>query len=102
LSVITVQATLPALMLFAPLLLIGALVFGLAGSAQPRGHARPALFTMPGAALWRRLADGVRSATVPEQYRSIVNPKALEKAAAGGRPLLWIAMLVALAYAVNR
>ena len=102
LSVITVQAELPALMLFAPLLLIGALVFGLARAAQPRGHARPALFTMPGAALWRRLADGVRSGTVPEQYRSIVNPKALEKAAAGGRPLLWIAMLVALAYAVNR
>jgi hypothetical protein len=26
----------------------------------------------------------------------------LEKAAAGGRPLLWLATLVALAYAVNR
>jgi len=102
LSVITVQAELPALMLFAPLLLIGAIAFGLAGTAQPRGHSRPALFTMPGAALWRSLADGVRSATVPEQYRSIVNPRALEKAAAGGRPLLWIAVLVALAYAVNR
>jgi hypothetical protein len=39
---------------------------------------------------------------VPEQYRSIVNLRGLEKAVAGGRPLLWLATLVALAYAVNR
>jgi hypothetical protein len=44
----------------------------------------------------------LRSATVPEHYRSIVNPSALEKAAAGGKPLLWLAALVALAFAVNR
>jgi len=39
---------------------------------------------------------------VPDQYRSIVNLRGLEKAAAGGRPVLWLATLVALAFAVNR
>jgi hypothetical protein len=101
-SVVTVQGELAALTLFAPLLLIGAVVFGLTGAPQPKGHVRPALFTMPGAATIRSIREAFRSATVPEQYRSIVNPRALEKAAAGGRPLLWIAVLVALVYAVNR
>jgi hypothetical protein len=49
-----------------------------------------------------RIWDEIRAAAVPEQYRSIVNPRALEAAAAGGRPLLWLSALVALAYAVTR
>jgi hypothetical protein len=48
------------------------------------------------------LRDAIRAARVPEQYRSILDPRALERAAAGGRPLLWLAGLVALAFAVNR
>jgi hypothetical protein len=60
------------------------------------------LFAMPGAAAFERVRDAVRKATVPEEYRSILNVRALEKAAAGGRPLLWIAAVVALVYAVNR
>lgn len=123
-SVATVQTDLPALTLFAPLLLLGAIAFGITGvfggrrgsrrePATPAGAGpkvapavkppgRPAVFTIPGAALPRRWLDAVRRATVPEQYRSMVNLRGLEKAAAGGRPVLWLATLVALAYAVNR
>jgi hypothetical protein len=122
-SVATVQTDLPALTLFAPLLLLGAIAYGLAGglgvqrgprrepvpvvdqksastprSAPPR---RP-VFTIPGIDVPKRWLDAVRKAAVPEEYRSIVNLRALEKAAAGGRPLLWLATLIALAYAVNR
>jgi hypothetical protein len=39
---------------------------------------------------------------VPEQYRSIVRVAQLEHAAAGGNPLLWLAALVALTFAVTR
>jgi hypothetical protein len=111
-SVATVQTDLPALTLFAPLLLLGAIVYGITGGfgrglrREPAPlksvAARPPLFTIPGAAASRRFLDAVRSATVPEQYRSIVNPRTLEKAAAQGGPVLWLAALVALAYAVNR
>ena len=114
-SVATIQADLPALTLFAPLLLLGVIAYGILGVSPPSRRrrispqggevasaSRPPLFTMPGAAALARLRDAVRSATVPEEYRSIVNPRALEKAAAGGRPLMWIAVVVALLYAVNR
>jgi hypothetical protein len=42
------------------------------------------------------------AAAVPEQYRSIVNPRALEAAVAAGRPLFWLASLAALGFAVTR
>jgi len=123
-SVVTVQADLPALTLFAPLLLLGAIAYGVTGGfgsrdrgvrREPPAHgtatqglttlvksAPPPLFGMPGAATYARLRDAVRDASVPEQYRSIVNPRALERAAAGGKPLLWLAAIVALAFAVTR
>jgi len=123
LSVVTIQADLPALTLFAPLLLLGAIAYGLLGVSAPlrarepsramaRGPQRNAeevrddlrrpVFAMPGAAAVGRLRDAVRKATVPEEYRSILNLRLLEKAAAGGKPLMWIAVVVALVYAVNR
>ena len=34
---------------------------------------------------------------MPEQYRTILNLRALETAAVGGRPLMWLASLVARA-----
>jgi hypothetical protein len=113
-SVITVQSELPALTLLAPLLLVAAIAYGITGvfgiqkhqgGASPlikSSQARPPVFSMPGAKAFGRLRDSFRSATLPEQYRSIVNPRALERAAAGGRPLLWLAGLVALAIAVTR
>jgi hypothetical protein len=115
-SVVTIQSDLPALTLFAPLLLLGLIVYGILGVSAPprvrvatpagaedvRDDLRRRLFAMPGAAAFGRLRDAVRKATVPEEYRSILNLRSLEKAAAGGRPLMWIAAVVALVYAVNR
>jgi hypothetical protein len=120
-SVATTQTDLPALTLFTPLLLLGAIAYGItgvfgvrrvsrrepapAGIADPKvrsAPARPPVFTVPGLGAPGRWLGAVRRAVVPEQYRSIVNLRGLEKAAAGGRPLLWLATLVALAYAVNR
>jgi hypothetical protein len=124
-SVATIQTDLPALTLFAPLLLLGAIAYGITGGfgvqrvarrepaptafvdskappAPRSGQARPPVFVVRGLGAPMRWLDAVRRAVVPEQYRSIVNPRALEKAASGGRPLLWLAALIALAYAVNR
>ena len=101
-SVVTIQGELPALTLFAPLLLLGVLAYGVSGVFGTRLQARPPLFAIPGAVALGRWLRQVRAATVPEEYRSIVNPRALEAAAAGGKPLLWLAALVALAFAVNR
>jgi hypothetical protein len=39
---------------------------------------------------------------MPEQYRSVLDLRALEAAAIGGRPVLWLASLAALAFAVTR
>jgi hypothetical protein len=104
LSVVTVQTELPAFTLFAPLLLLGAIAYGVAGvfGVLKSSQVRPPLFSMRGAVALGRMRDAVRSASLPEEYRSIVNPRLLEKAAAGGRPLLWLAGLVALTFAVNR
>jgi hypothetical protein len=101
-SVVTVSTVLPALTLFAPLLLIAIVAYTAAGAAGARGQPRPALFALPGSAALARAREAVRSVTVPEQYRSIVNPRAFEAAASGGRPVLWLAALVALAFAVTR
>jgi hypothetical protein len=101
-TVVSVSTVLPALTLLAPLVLLGALAYAFAGAFNLRGQQRPPLFVLPGAAVMARIWAEVRAATVPEQYRSILNPQALEAAAAGGRPLLWLAALVALAYAVTR
>ena len=101
-TVVSFSTVLPAVTLFAPLLLLGALAYAFAGGFNIRGQQRPPLFAIPGAAVMARIWEAVRAATVPEQYRSIINPRSLEAAAAGGRPLLWLAALVALAYAVTR
>jgi hypothetical protein len=101
-SVETVSTVLPALTLFIPLLAIAVLVYALAGTALVRGQVRPALFTMPGMGTSARLWAAIRAARVPEQYRSVVDLRAIEPAAAGGHPVLWLATLVALAFAVAR
>ncbi len=101
-AVVTVSTVLPTLALFAPLLVIGVVAYGLAGTSLIRTQPRPALLSMPGAALIERLRKAAREASVPEQYRSIVDLRALETAAAGGRPVLWLAALVALAFAITR
>ena len=101
-SVATVSTVLPALTLFAPLLVLAAVLYGLAGTRLIKRQARPALFTLPGSGMIGSIRAALRRATLPEQYRSLVNLPGLESAVAGGRPVLWLASLVALAFAVTR
>jgi hypothetical protein len=101
-SVVTVSTVLPVVALFVPLLIIGVVAYGMANMAVIRTQPRPPLFTVPGAGALARARAVVAAASVPEQYRSIVNLPALEKAAAAGRPLLWLAALAALGFAVSR
>jgi hypothetical protein len=67
-----------------------------------RVQARPALFPLPATELFVRVREQLRAATIPDQYRSLVDLRALEAAATRGGPLLWLAALVALAFAVTR
>ncbi len=101
-SVVTVSTVLPVLALFVPLLIIAVLAYGAASTALIRTQSRPPLFALP----WTIAIDDVRraikSASIPEQYRSILDLRAIETTATGGRPLLWIAALGALAFAVTR
>lgn len=99
---VTVTTVLPVVTLFAPLLIIGVLAFGAANTALIRTQSRPPLLQIPAAAALDRVRRAVRSATLPEQYRSLVDPRAIEAAVSGGRPVLWLASLAALAYAVTR
>jgi hypothetical protein len=101
-SLVTVTTVLPVVALFVPLIIIGVLAFGAAGTSAIRTQARPPLFGLPWAGVTERLRQAVATASMPEQYRTIVNLRALETAAVGGRPLMWLASLVALAYAVTR
>lgn len=101
-AVATVSTVLPVVALFLPLLIIGAAVYVASGSTGPRPDARPPLLAPaapPALAAWRETIAAVR---VPEQYRTILNLRELEAAASGGRPVLWLAALVALAFAVTR
>ena len=101
-SVVTVSTVLPVVALFVPLLIIGVLAFGAARTSLIRTQPRPALFSFPWAGALDRLRQEAASATLPEQYRSILDLRAFEAAAAGGRPLIWLASLAALAFAVTR
>jgi hypothetical protein len=101
-SVVTVSTVLPALALFTPVLLLAVVAYIGAGPPLVRVRARPALFHLPATQLIARVREQLRTATVPDQYRSLVDLRALEAAATGGGPLLWLAALVALAFAVTR
>ena len=101
-SIVTVSTVLPALALFTPVLLLGLVAYIGAGPPLVRVQARPALFPLPATELIGRVRERLRAATVPDQYRSLVDLRALEAAATGGGPLLWLAALVALAFAVTR
>jgi hypothetical protein len=101
-SVVTVSTVLPVAALFVPLLIIAVLAYAASNMTVVRTQSRPPLFTVPWAGAVERARSVVVAASVPEQYRSIVNPRALEAAAAAGRPLLWLASLAALGFAVAR
>lgn len=101
-SVVTVSSVLPVVTLFVPLLLLGVAIYALTNTSAIRTQARPAVFKLPAAAALEGARAVVRAARVPEQYRSILDLKELEAAAAGGNPILWLAALVALGFAVTR
>ena len=64
--------------------------------------APPPLLPLPWTAVQGRARNRLRSLRIPEQYRSLVNPRAVEAAMGRGQPLLWAVLLLALAVAVNR
>lgn len=101
-SIVTTSSLLPVATLFVPLLVVAVAVFLTANAAAVRTQSRPAIFPLPSLPFLAQLRAGLRSATVPEQYRSIFSPRALESAAAGGNPIVWIVALVALGFAVTR
>jgi hypothetical protein len=101
-SVVTVSTVLPVVALFVPLLIIGVLAYAAASTALIRTQPRPPLFEIPWAVASSRMRQAVTSASMPERYRTILNVRALEAAALGGRPLLWLASLIALGFAVTR
>ena len=101
-SVVTVSTVLPAFALFTPVLLLALAAYIAAGPPPVKALARPALFTLPGTQFFARARESVRTAAIPAQYRSLLDLRALEAAATGGGPLLWLAALVALAFAVTR
>jgi len=101
-SVVTVTTVLPPLALFAPVLLVAVVAYLYGGPMAVRTQAREPLFVLPGVELFARFRKELRAATVPAEYRSLVDLRALEAAATGGGPLLWLAALVALAFAVTR
>ena len=102
-SVDTDSTAVPAVALFAPLLVLAAVGAFIAG--RPSGPAReavpPPLFRLPSTTL---VSEGrpARSISIPDQYRSLVDLRSLEAAAARGRPLFWLAVVAALVIAVNR
>ncbi|HEX6349089.1 MAG TPA: hypothetical protein VF160_06825 [Candidatus Dormibacteraeota bacterium] len=103
-AVLTAAGAWPAVALGLPLLVL--VLLPLLGGRSPRVaaavEAPPPLLSpvwaRPQARIWNR----VRALRVPEQYRSLFNPRALEAAMGRGQPLLWAVLLLALAVAVNR
>jgi hypothetical protein len=102
LSVVSVSTVLPAVALFTPVLVLAVAAYIAAGPVVVHGEARPALFALPVTLLWGRVRERVSAVAVPATYRSLIDLRALEAAATRGGPLLWLAALVALAFAVSR
>lgn len=101
-SITTTSSLLPVVTLFVPLLVVAVAVFLPANPSALRTQARPAIFPLPTLPFLQSLRATLGSATVPEQYRSILSLRALESAAAGGNPIIWVVALVALGFAVTR
>jgi hypothetical protein len=101
-AVVTVSSVLPVVTLFVPLVVIAVVAYAVSSGPPIKTQARPALFTIPVPAALERARASARSATMPEQYRSILSIRELEAAASGGGMALWLFALAALAFAVTR
>lgn len=70
--------------------------------AAPAGPAPAPLFSL-GIGRWaERSWDRLTALRIPAEYRSLADPVALEAAMARGQPVLWAALVVVLAIAINR
>jgi hypothetical protein len=101
-SIVTVSTALPVLALFGPLLLVGAAAIALSKPGPAAAQSKAPLFELPVSAALGTLVERLKALDVPDEYRSLLNASALESAAAGARPALWLAALVALAVAITR
>jgi len=110
LAVVTASGGWAAFTLGGPLLLLAALVTFLSRPAWRLWPGRPAalrpppppFFRLPAVRLARGRARAPSSLRLPDQYRSLMDPSALEAAVAGSRPWLWGAITLALIIAVTR
>src|SRR5207302_9706762 len=98
----TSSRVLPSARRCAPLLRLAVRLSAVTSMSTIRTHALPAIFQLPASGALDRSRAAIRAATVPEQYRSILSMRELESAAAGGSPVLWLAALLALVFAVTR
>jgi hypothetical protein len=101
-AIVTTSSLLPVVTLFTPLLVIAVAVYFATNTKAIRTQARPALFAIPRLEIREQMRAALSRATVPEDYRSIFNLRALELAAGRGNPIVWLAALVALGFAVAR
>lgn len=104
-AVLTTAGAWAAVALGLPLLLL-AVVPALAGRRAPAAgvaaDSPPPLLTAPWTDRPARFGRRLAALRVPDEYRSLFNPRAIEAAMGRGQPLLWALLLIALAVAVNR
>lgn len=106
-GIVTASGAWPAFGLGLPLaLLAAALAAGSRGAWRAPEHepaSPPAAFLpLPWDGLGPRLLEAARRFRLPGPYQSLFDPSALERAAEGSRPFLWVAVVLALAFAVTR
>jgi hypothetical protein len=99
----------PALAFGVPLLVIGVALLWLgraelrlAPGQEPAGGRRPRPLLGEPWALPARAAAGIRGLRLPEEYRSLFDPRALDAAASAGHPLFWLVVVAGLAYLITR
>lgn len=108
LAVSTLSGSWAAVALGAPaaLVLVAVLGAGLVSGASPVPNIAvvvpPPFFHVPWRGYPERLVDGLFGLRIPDEYRSLLDPRSIESAMARGQPVLWAVLLLALAIAVNR
>lgn len=108
-GVITASGAWPSLAFGVPMLLLGGIAVYLGRSRLAEGALpaarRRTVRPMIASRLAGRLDAGVagqRSWRLPDEYRTLFDPRALDTTVSAGRPLLWIVVAVGLAYVITR
>jgi hypothetical protein len=106
-ALVTAAGAWPAMALASPLLVAAALLLAVVRpepSVEPAGAGaapRP-YFTIPGASLPGRARAFIASLRLPQEYRTLIDPAAMEASARKGEPWFWIAAVGVLALVVTR